>query len=240
MENDLSFIITGVRKAPIHLVDDHLFLFILADWPIYEQPANGHPLELKYNLSTEKADIFFRFPELYEGFYGLYHTHPCRILAKDLLVYSFPITPTIYSVNINNGITQHKPNLRSPHLDHDFEVIDDFNQQTYQRYAIENGIYYEILFDPFRELYYRFVLHPIPHIDPATGKKRSYIEQKPFSIQILDTDLNLLGETEFPAGTYYQTNFFVAPEGLYISNNNDFNPEAREDYLSFTLLKVID
>jgi len=79
--------------------------------------------------------------------------------------------------------------------------------------------------------------HPLElQYDLSTGEAITKVERKPFSVQIISTGFKLLGETLFPPDRYYQTNFFIAPEGLYLSNNNDWNPEAREDRLSFTLL----
>ena len=236
--DSLYFTITGVTKAPIAKKKEHLFLYVLADFPIYKEPASGHPLELQYDLSNGEAEVIFRFPDIYKGFYGFWHTHPCRTIADGSLVYSFPISPTVYALDVRRRKVTMHDGLGSRYISHSFEPIQELHSAAYAAYAVENGMYYEIVYDPYREVYYRFVLHPYATVDPRTGEAITKVERKPFSVQIISTGFKLLGETLFPPDRYYQTNFFIAPEGLYLSNNNDWNPEAQEDRLSFTLFKL--
>lgn len=63
---------------------------------------------------------------------------------------------------------------------------------------------------------------------------------KLFSILILGSDLNVIGETLFDKDKFLSDNAFITEEGLYLSKNHPDNPELKEDYLSFALFELAD
>ena len=54
-----------------------------------------------------------------------------------------------------------------------------------------------------------------------------------FSIIILNKDYEIIGETKFPGNTYAHHLCFVGKKGLYISENNENNPQFDENKLVF-------
>ena len=56
-----------------------------------------------------------------------------------------------------------------------------------------------------------------------------------FSIIILNKDYEIIGETKFPGNTYAHHLCFVGKKGLYISENNENNPQFDENKLVFRL-----
>ena len=64
--------------------------------------------------------------------------------------------------------------------------------------------------------------------------------KKNFSIMILDKDLNVIGETLFPDYTFNPHLWFVREEGLYISTNNEMNPNYDENQLVFKRVELND
>ena len=57
-------------------------------------------------------------------------------------------------------------------------------------------------------------------------------------IIILDEEFNHLGELYLPDNTYSFQMMFVAPEGLYISEDHPNNPDFDEDFMRFRLFKL--
>ena len=55
---------------------------------------------------------------------------------------------------------------------------------------------------------------------------------------ILDENLNILGETFFPAYIYNSNLSFILEDGLYISLNHIKNPEYSDDILRFQKLEL--
>jgi len=60
-----------------------------------------------------------------------------------------------------------------------------------------------------------------------------------FSIIILDKDLNIIGETLFPADMYDMHGYFINKDGLYLSCSNPFNLEYDVDKLEFQLINLV-
>lgn len=59
-----------------------------------------------------------------------------------------------------------------------------------------------------------------------------------YSILILDKHLEVIGETLLPENQFYPEEYFVAKEGLYISENSVFNENYDENYLAYRLLRL--
>jgi hypothetical protein len=101
--------------------------------------------------------------------------------------------------------------------------------------------YGNLIYDPYRNVYYRVVYPETEMEEEAEGK--TYIDifttgRKRFSIIILDKDFNIIGETLFPDYTYCSVSMFVEKEGLYIRSNHFMNPDFIEDKLMFTCFEL--
>ena len=101
-----------------------------------------------------------------------------------------------------------------------------------------NYIYSQIIYDPYRKLFYRTVLHPAVSYDGIPQRRTAAEDPRGFSIIIADENFNKLGEVDFPGSKYFYQAWFVGPEGLYISTNNLNNPDMSEDWLSFDIFAV--
>jgi hypothetical protein len=98
--------------------------------------------------------------------------------------------------------------------------------------------YHNIMYDKYRNVYYRIAEFPYEFkpnesaFDDPKGRE--------FSIIIFDKDLNIIGETKFPGNKYLYKMSFVGRDGLYISENNEANPEFDEDKLVFACFTLED
>ena len=100
-----------------------------------------------------------------------------------------------------------------------------------------NPNYFCFVPDPYRNVFYRFVVH-----EQSQVKDRTHMDliqyPKKFSIIILDKDMNIIGETLFPADVYDMHGYFINKDGLYLSRSNPFNPEYDVDKLEFQLINL--
>ena len=96
-----------------------------------------------------------------------------------------------------------------------------------------NAWYNNLLYDPYREVYYRIAYPPSTLDKGVRPMELVQFGRKNFSIIILDKDFRILGETLFPDNTYNPTIMLVRPEGLYISDSHYLNPQFNDDILSF-------
>ena len=91
--------------------------------------------------------------------------------------------------------------------------------------------YLHVMYDKYRDVYYRFVEMPC-ELGPG---EYPYDEPKAreFSVIIFDKDFRIIGETKFPGNKYFYKMSFIGRDGLYISENNEANPEFDENKLVF-------
>ena len=100
----------------------------------------------------------------------------------------------------------------------------------------ENPRYWHIMYDKYRNVYYRFAEMPYK----LASNESPYDEPKgkEFSVIVLNADFEIIGETKFPGKKYFYKMSFVGREGLYISENNLENPQFDENKLVFTCFKI--
>ena len=143
---------------------------------------------------------------------------------------SIMVTDDLKQVHWYNGKSRYLKSMRPKVYE-----ADGFD---WVREATENASYHNIMYDKYRDVYYRIAEFPYelkqnesPFDDPK-GRE--------FSIIIFDKDLNIIGETKFPGNKYLYKMSFVGRDGLYISENNEANPEFDENKLVFACFKLED
>ena len=107
------------------------------------------------------------------------------------------------------------------------------------RYS-EEPKYSHIMYDKYRNIYYRFVEMPCELADNETPYDESAPKAREFSVIILNDKFEIIGETKFPGNKYFYKMSFVGKDGLYISENNLANPEFDENKLVFACFKIVD
>ncbi|KOF02616.1 hypothetical protein OB69_09815 [Roseivirga seohaensis subsp. aquiponti] len=106
-------------------------------------------------------------------------------------------------------------------------------------YPIVTPHYGNIIYDQYREVYYRFCF-PAVEIQEGDNISQLLSFPKTFSILILDKDLSPVGETYFGKNAKLAPyNSFVGKDGLYISINHPENSENKEDFMSFKRFELI-
>lgn len=106
------------------------------------------------------------------------------------------------------------------------------------RYFATSAHYGNIIYDPFRSVYYRFCY---PKVDVSNDEdlRMQALYPSTFSVMILDEELNVLGEEFFGEDVKLLTsNVFVGRKGLYISVSHPDNDLNEEDYMRFRLYEL--
>lgn len=164
-------------------------------------------------------DMFFPF-ELFNGKIVLTFPSSHQVLIEDhpqsfaCLPSTFMKTDQIKLYDKNNGGT-----------------IDEFWQGL-----TTNPSYSNIVSDPYRNLLYRIVKHDIEYKD-ANGKVNNSL-QATWSLMVIDSDFQVLGEIKFDEVKYNFLHVYALPQGVLISKNNVHSDEFQEDILEFDLLKI--
>ncbi|MEM9299444.1 MAG: DUF4221 family protein [Bacteroidota bacterium] len=159
---------------------------------------------------------------------------PLYDFAQGHFVLSITGDHNVYKVGFDGTISSYRAKSRYINEFEDYPL--KATPPEYFKYYVLNGAYNSIIYDKYRDIYYRFVIlpdNPNEEIDWLRAKKHP----KRSSIIILDNEFRVLGETLLPKDKHYIYNSFVSRDGLYISNSHLDNPEIKEDILTFTLFK---
>ncbi len=225
-------------------VDDSTIIINLTPVILLQQTMNPEatladfPMLSKVNIFTgELEDLPITYPSSIRFVHpGLTNTIYLAE-AEDYFVVGFVHDPVLYKVDKLSGellgsFTVHSqyPVDFIPSKGMPVEKLGEFREKNYR--------YFQVVYDPYRRVFYRQVLHPNHDYEIGTRYYSTMDRPESFSIMIFDEDFNKLGEVDFPSSTYGYQMWYVGPEGLYISKSNYNNPDMREDFMDFDLFEL--
>lgn len=152
-------------------------------------------------------------------------------------VISFPKDHNMYLVD-EFGKSEAIP-AKSDHIQRfkpfDGNVMDNYDNI---RYESQEPLYLKIMYDRYRNLYYRIALHRQKYEGPD-GTNLA-LHQKPWSIVVFDEKFQKLDEQVFEAKQFFPKDVFVGKEGLYVSNAKVPDPTTGLPGfdLSFSLFRI--
>lgn len=125
-------------------------------------------------------------------------------------------------------------------INKDFKMPDfhSGNMLDIPKTILEHPAYENFIYDPYRDMIYRFCY---PGVSLSKNDNLMNMNEfKPiFSVMILDTDLNILGETLMPENTYNMKMAFVGRDGLYLSTNHYLHKGFNADSLKFEIFNLV-
>lgn len=245
--NDYSFVEPFPLMAshvftPLVLVKNKMYLFSMAQGSFTDLKAGNKLAKQRvcFEIDTLKNTgkfLPFTYPQDYWS-KGVIEPSLSRVYAHGKFIYSFFGDHNLY---ITEDHTVYAKYFAGSNNFSEFKYYPSLEPSTdeYIRFFSETSGYWSIMYDPFREVFYRFV---VIGNDPDSGiSPQKAVSYSPhFSIILLDKNFNKIGEVAFKNNSKYVfTNSFIGRKGLYISNNHPDNPTNEEDYLSFTLFELI-
>ena len=233
--------------GPIALIGNKLFLRQMINPYFGEDILEKSPVSIMIDTVThEVTTLPLRFPSVVPAEKYLNHQNGLntyRCFNGREFVYSFSLDEEIYVASGFHDTIQ-SIRAKSKYIDKLQTIepeITDF-KQALKRMA-EQAVYRNILYDPYREVYYRFVYLENELNDNENFRDLIRYGHRLFSVLIIDKNFKVIGETLFPEFIYNPTLAFVDEDGFYISNSHYKNPDYNEDVLSFrkfTLTPITD
>jgi hypothetical protein len=192
-----------------------------------------------YSIDLESGNtnlLSHTYPEDYLSL-GLKHFEPSIAVGKKKIVYSlFGDHRVFYADSFNESLDSKE--AKSSYLDNTLKLFPvDGGRFENQYYMNAYSRYDNLVFDKYRNVFYRFA-YPTLDLEDENAVLRLRNAPGPFAILVLNESLDVIGETLFEESVFLPTNFFINEEGLYLSINHPDNPENKEEYLSFQLLKL--
>jgi len=192
------------------------------------------------NLVTELGKQPHKLTDIYsKGYWGgvlydvYYHDYNRK---EDLIIQSYGADHQIYTIDdmgtkkahMAKGERLNEKIRPYSDLDQDFMSVA---QHLYKFEALQGG-YGQIRYDPYRDVYYRFVFNPV---NPSEFHSPSQIWENP-SIIILNKKFSKIGEFPLPKANKFFF-MFISKAGLNIFNTKQF--EKTEEKLPFTTFELV-
>lgn len=217
--------------SPLNLVNGEMLVpgFLMAE--VEGENDENRPVMTYYNLKDKSIRHSDCYPSAYhKGYWGGDFTwrNPYYTLS--------PQNEIVLSFSADHNIRVHKlaeikyKEYYAGNGDKsEFEPIDSRiptdtrigEEQCYRHYT-ENLSYGPILYDKYRNVYYRIALLPDYNIDITKIPLR-----KPIELIILNDKFEIIGKGRLPKANYWINQCFVGEEGLHIQIQSDNEDELR-------------
>lgn len=238
----LPFIPSG--KSQMVFIGDDLYIPQTMNLRLGEKAVEESPVKVVLDTIQKTVEALpMRFPPLISskdyGTVGAFGANYSCCFDGKRFIYSFDADEDLYiTLPPHKDIERKK--AKSKYVDN--VTVFRSNEEDFQKLIkaqCEHASYDKILYDKYRDVYYRFVYPPC-EVDDYSGYYVDLLRsgRKSFSIIILDNQLNIIGETSFPAYTYNPNLSFLLEDGLYISLNHIKNPDYSDDILHFQKLEL--
>lgn len=195
--------------------------------------------KMAYRIDLSNGNVMLSELNYPEGYLdkGLKHFEPSLVFQPDFTVYSLFGDHRLFKEN-KDGIIETFDG-KSQFLDESLPLFPlNGERSDTQKYLMASSRYESLIYDNFREVYYRFA-YPTLKIEKEEDLMALRENPGPFVIQVFDENLKLLTETYFEGGIYFPNNSFITEKGLYISANNPYNPQAEENAFRFELMELV-
>lgn len=148
------------------------------------------------------------------------------------MIYSFPASSNLYINPLGSTIMTSKIATSTY-----FDTIDEYEESKYSEaksmkvgeYFMQNPSYGTVLYDKYRDVYYRMALLPVDVKNANYEAKNPPL--KKISLIVFDKNFNYLGETQLERDKYWSASAFVSRDGLNIQNRTD--SDATLDFTTF-------
>lgn len=164
---------------------------------------------------------------------------PHRAISPTSHVYSFSAESDIYVYDIATKTYTSRP-ARSQYDTTDFPCLDKKNANSDDRlqHFTLSPQYREILYDPYRECYYRIFAHALAEKN-AEGLYND-INDKDMSIVVLDKNFKLITEWKLPKDEYINGILTISKKGVLLINKNTKPINAKYDWQINIINFVLD
>ncbi|RLJ71916.1 DUF4221 family protein [Pedobacter alluvionis] len=213
--NQVYYDFDWVKKVPafasLNLLNGNLH-FLPISYSDYLYKIKGSAGFLTSIVTSEHQKTgFLTYSYLYES--NIYQYDP-----KNSTITSFGATPS-KGKNIVDSIS----------------YINGDDPKKWVTHHIENSQFFNVMYDQYRHVYYRFSLRNIIQKD---GKYFKTILDKPLVLMIFNEKFEIIKEIELPMYKYSPNTWFITKEGLFISPTHRKNKFIDPLHLRFDIIKV--
>lgn len=175
--------------------------------------------ESKLNIDKKEiTPLNILYPKEYTLFDYGFADAISRVITDSLIVYNFNAISNLFIYNLNGRFVR-KEKILSNYSNKDFSQKDFKNSPTDDSddnldNLIKENIYEKLIYDKYRQFYYRFISIGIP-LKNEDGTYND-LNKKPIILQIIDSKFNLIKEINLGVETVNPQLSFVSKKGIII------------------------
>jgi hypothetical protein len=204
----------------------------------YDQSYYEAPIHVSYSLDSHRfSPLPIYYQEKYKRYYFGFHNLVFRSEYDSKYTIGFSSDPNIYlydkvlnSVFIYGGRSAFQHGAVNP-LSKRYK--NDSNKKL--KHLTLSPIYKEILYDKYRDVYYRFLLNGIDEQN-EDGTFNGW-HDKEFILMIFDKKMRLIKEINLGKDKYNSTKSFVSSQGLFLYNYARKNNSESKNF-EFDVLQI--
>jgi hypothetical protein len=198
-------------------------------------------LQCQYNIQSNSCTLFGVLPDEFKKF----NYYPNNFInsytsGKNFISWFFPLHDVhVYDRTSNSllRVLYVKSNYMPAHVEPMKKgETNDADIQEEANYNLQTAFYVKQFTNETASLHYRIVKLGVPL--QYSNDRRRHFHDKPFVIMLLDEDLALINEVEFPGGVYDFFQSFAWGNKLYVSLNNPLNPYSKDDFMQFAEFEI--
>lgn len=156
-------------------------------------------------------------------------------LAKRI-IYSFPADENLISRDLHSESSKRffaNGSLADHINEYDKKTFDNGITDPQIEHYMTSPSFGQVLFDRYKNVYYRILLLPVAKHDANYGEKNAPLKQ--IVVMVFDRTFKMLGECKLPADKYMMSSSFVSSNGLNIQHK-----PLTDEKLVFTVLRFHD
>jgi len=218
--------------SSFELISDSLFFF-----PLHVDPYSkglvrmyNYPMTAMYNINSgELKTLGLKYPELYDKCnYGLLRPIT-QVYPPEKIVYNPNARGEIWEYNLTSGSIQIH-DLRSRYQLKEIEPLTfkstPRTKDMLMKHADLSGEYTHLVWDPYRNVYYRFFKHFRPE-KKENGFYTTYMDDV-ISVIVASENFEIIGEFMLPEPCSFIYFAYPTPDGLIINNGSLFGEENNQ------------
>uniref|UniRef100_UPI004047FB5E DUF4221 family protein n=1 Tax=Roseivirga sp. TaxID=1964215 RepID=UPI004047FB5E len=227
------------NPGPTIFRDNKLYF---SKWPVFDfsmaqNITKEYSLEAVVDLKSLKiSEMNVNYPEWvqYKGWHISYLLNGKTMNSRGDFIYTLQGDDSI-SVHFNNGEKKRFYAGLSKTGSEKTPITKRTQKNREVEDVMSTTIYWGMLYDKYRDLYYRIADNAIPF----TSEHRSIMSvlEKPLSIIVLNNEFRKVGEYDLPKNIYYFYGIFIGENGLYIPRLNSKYAGFSEDLVTFSIYK---
>lgn len=160
---------------------------------------------------------------------------------RNFLTFNYAYESNIYQYNPTDSTIAGYGGSMVGSKNHADAIVDIENDEAklldnWRTHHVESPVFFNIMYDRYRKIYYRFSLKEIPR---KNGKYFNSVLDKPLVLMVFNEKFKVLCEVELPRHIYASNSWFITKEGLFIAPLNNKYLSADSGILRYHIIKIV-